>query len=202
MFSKLSSFSCFFHWTNELLISQSQQEDVNKKTKIVTMTVIECFAEIQSYVALCLGSPWNCCTNDSRLSVDIEAWIFFLSPFQYIVLLILVFLFELSAGTLAYIYERNVSDELNMTLSETFVQNYAVSERHTKAIDLMQQKFVCCGAIRFEDYRESVWLKSRRKDLIRSVAGRIVPDSCCVTFSEGCGTSDHPSNIPYTVSAE
>lgn len=103
---------------------------------------------------------------------------------------------------MAYIYERNVSDELNMTLSGTFTQNYAVSERHTKAIDLMQQKFVCCGAIRFEDYRESVWLKSRRKDLIRSIDGRVVPDSCCVTVSEGCGHSDHPSNIPYTVSAE
>lgn len=114
-------------------------------------------------------------------------------------LLILVFLLELSAGTLAYIYERNVPDELNQTLSDTFTQNYAVSERHTNAIDLMQQNYMCCGAIRFEEYRSSVWLRSRRKDLIRPKEGRLVPDSCCVTLSDGCGQSDHPSNIPYTV---
>lgn len=119
--------------------------------------------------------------------------------FQYIVLLILVFLLELSAGTLAYIYERNVEEELNMTLSDTFTQNYAVSERHTKAIDLMQQNFMCCGAIRFEEYRQSVWLKSKRKDLIRPIEDRVVPDSCCVSTTFGCGISDHPSNIPYTV---
>lgn len=125
---------------------------------------------------------------------------FFFSHPQYIVLLILVFLLELSAGTLAYIYERSVPDELNMTLSDTFAQNYAVSERHTKAIDLMQQNFMCCGASRFEEYRESVWLKSRRTDLIRARDGRVVPDSCCITMIDGCGVSQHPSNIPYTVS--
>lgn len=125
-------------------------------------------------------------------------WLYFYLSLQYIVLLILVFLFELSAGTLAYIYERNVPDELNMTLSETFSQNYALSERHTKAIDLMQQNLQCCGAIRFEDYRNSMWRKSRR-ELITPVEGRLVPDSCCITFTPKCGVSDHPSNIPYTV---
>lgn len=122
--------------------------------------------------------------------------------FQYIVLLILVFLLELSVGTLAYIYERNVPEELNMTLSDTFARNYAVSERHTKAIDLMQHNFGCCGAVRFEEYRQSVWLKSIRNDLIKPIEGRVVPDSCCVTITKGCGTSDHPSNIPYTVSVQ
>lgn len=99
----------------------------------------------------------------------------------------------------AYIYERNVSDELNMTLSDTFMRNYAVSERVTKAIDLMQQNFMCCGAIRFEEYKESVWLRSNRNDLIREREGRLVPDSCCITMLSRCGISNHPSNIPYTV---
>lgn len=88
-----------------------------------------------------------------------------------------------------------------MTLSDTFSRNYAVSERHTKAIDLMQQNFMCCGAERFEEYRASVWLKSRRTDLIRARENRTVPDSCCVTMIDGCGISDHPSNIAYTVRA-
>jgi CD151 antigen len=114
----------------------------------------------------------------------------------------LVFLLELSVGTLAYIYERNVPEELNLTLSETFTRNYAVSERHTTAIDLMQQNYKCCGAVRFEEYLQSAWLRSRRADLIRPIDGRRVPDSCCLTVLDGCGKSDHPSNIPYTVSLD
>lgn len=120
---------------------------------------------------------------------------------QYIILLILVFLLELSAGIVAYIYEQNVDDELNMTLSDTFTKNYAVSERITKAVDLMQQNFKCCGAIKYEEYQDSVWLRSKRSDLIVERDGRLVPDSCCVTMTDKCGVSDHPSNIPYTVSS-
>ncbi|XP_070490862.1 CD151 antigen-like [Chironomus tepperi] len=116
----------------------------------------------------------------------------------YIILLILVFLFELSAGTVAYIYERNVSDELNMTLSDTVKNNYAIDERVTKAVDLMQQNFKCCGAVRFEEYNESLWIKSTRDDLLVDRDGRVVPDSCCVTVTQLCGRSLHPSNIPYT----
>lgn len=122
------------------------------------------------------------------------------SLLQYIILLILVFLLELSAGILAYIYEQNVDEELNMTLSDTFTKNYAVSERVTKAVDLMQQNFRCCGAIKYEEYQDSVWLRSKRSDLIVEREGRVVPDSCCVTMTSKCGVSDHPSNIPYTVS--
>lgn len=119
---------------------------------------------------------------------------------QYITLLLMVFLIELAVGTLSYIYERNVPEEMNRTLSDTFMRNYGISERHTNAIDQMQQNFKCCGAVRFEEYRESVWLKSRRKDLIRASGNRLVPDSCCFSMLDNCGESDHPSNIPYTVS--
>jgi CD151 antigen len=92
-----------------------------------------------------------------------------------------------------------VEDELNITLNETFIKNYAVNEHVTKAIDHMQQSFKCCGAIRFEEYRDSVWMRSKRNDLIVKRDERLVPDSCCLTKIKKCGTSDHPSNIPYTV---
>jgi CD151 antigen len=111
-----------------------------------------------------------------------------------------VFLFELSAGAVAYIYERNIFDELNATLSDTLARNYAVDERVTRAVDLMQQNFKCCGAQRFEEYRESEWLRSNRDGLTRERESRLVPDSCCITKLPQCGVSDHPSNIPYTVS--
>lgn len=34
--------------------------------------------------------------------------------------------------------------------------------------------------------------------MMRSNVNRLVPDSCCISYSEMCGKSDHPSNIPYT----
>lgn len=116
-------------------------------------------------------------------------------------MLIVVFILEASAGAFAFIYERNVKDELDMTLSDNFKETYGISESHTDAIDLMQQKFMCCGAVRFEEYRQSTWLRSKRTDMLRPTEGQLVPDSCCTTVTAKCGSSDHPSNIPYTVSS-
>lgn len=115
-------------------------------------------------------------------------------------MLLVVFLLELLSGSLAYIYETQVAEELRLTLNDTFMQNYGVNERQTEAIDLMQQDYVCCGAVRFEEFRASTWLRSKRTDLVRPTEGRAVPDSCCFTVSTKCGLSDHPSNIPYSVS--
>lgn len=42
-----------------------------------------------------------------------------------------------------------------------------------------------------------MWIRSRRKDLIMKSEGRVVPDSCCLTFSTNCAIRDHPSNIAY-----
>lgn len=116
----------------------------------------------------------------------------------YIIVLVLVFLLEAIIGGLAYVYETQIEEELQMTLNETFVTSYGIDERRTNAIDLMQQEYMCCGAISFEAWRFSVWYKSRRADLLRSHKGRLVPDSCCITQSDFCGMRDHPSNIQYT----
>lgn len=64
----------------------------------------------------------------------------------------------------------------------------------------------CCGAVRFEEWKNSAWLKLNSTNInttthhlmIRSNVNRVVPDSCCISYSEMCGKSDHPSNIPYT----
>lgn len=147
--------------------------------------------------------PQFSCRFLHNVQIDTFKWLFssfYNSLLQYTMVLLIVFLLEISSGCLAYIYERNVADELNMTLSDTFLQNYAVNKQHSDAIDLMQQKYTCCGSLRFEEYKESVWLKSKRSHLHRPIEGRLVPDSCCFTMTLHCGLSNHPSNIPYTVS--
>ncbi|XP_058065154.1 CD151 antigen-like [Anopheles bellator] len=116
----------------------------------------------------------------------------------YTFVLLFVFLLEAIVGGLAYLYETQIETELQHSLNATFMANYGVSERQTMAIDSMQREFSCCGAVRFEDWRHSVWLRSRRKDLIRPTEGRLVPDSCCITVTPRCGLRDGPSNIHYT----
>lgn len=128
--------------------------------------------------------------------------ILFSISFQYMFILILVFLLETTVGSMSYVYDTQVEKELNRTLNNTFLSSYGVHNAKTRAIDEMQQEYKCCGAIRFEDWREGTWIRSRRKDLLMPPLGRLVPDSCCFSQTELCGQRDHPSNIPYTVSCD
>ncbi|CAB1339652.1 unnamed protein product [Coregonus sp. 'balchen'] len=110
---------------------------------------------------------------------------------EYFVLLLCIFLLEILAGVLAYIYYQQLNEELKQNLRETMVQKYRQSEQEhiTKAVDKLQQEFKCCGSNSSSDWGESVWIHTSEAD------GRLVPDSCCKTQTLGCGRRDHPSNI-------
>ncbi|XP_075214345.1 CD151 antigen-like [Lycorma delicatula] len=110
----------------------------------------------------------------------------------YTFMLLLIFLLEAMVGVLAYIYREQVNIELTTTLNDTFLQSYRINGEKTAAIDRMQQELKCCGAIKFEDWKYSVWLKTDNR------TNNLVPDSCCKTPSPGCGKRDHPSNIHYS----
>ncbi|KAK1784939.1 hypothetical protein P4O66_018371 [Electrophorus voltai] len=109
----------------------------------------------------------------------------------YFVLLLCIFLLEILAGVLAYIYYQQLSEELKNNLKNTMVQHYhQPNQDHvTKAVDKLQQEFKCCGSKNFSEWRESLWIRSNE------ATGRKVPDSCCKTPTEYCGKRDHPSNI-------
>lgn len=61
---------------------------------------------------------------------------------QYTFLLLLIFLLEVMAGLLAYVYQAQVDDELSLTLNATFLETYRIKNEQTAAIDRMQQE-VC-----------------------------------------------------------
>ncbi|KAG9333473.1 hypothetical protein AGOR_G00111860 [Albula goreensis] len=109
----------------------------------------------------------------------------------YFVLLLCIFLLEVVAGVLAYIYYQKLNDELKEHLQLTLVEKYKQpSEEHvTRAVDKLQQEFKCCGSSSYSDWTESRWVRSA------DAKGRAVPDSCCKTPSAGCGLRKHPSNI-------
>lgn len=53
-----------------------------------------------------------------------------------------VFLLEATVGGLAYIYENQITDELQESLNTTFLEYYGVDEEKTAAIDRMQQDVI------------------------------------------------------------
>ncbi|TRZ00353.1 hypothetical protein DNTS_030398, partial [Danionella cerebrum] len=118
----------------------------------------------------------------------------------YFVLLLCIFLLEVLAGVLAYIYYQQYSslmliqlnEELKENLRETMVQKYSQPEQEhvTKAVNKLQQEFKCCGSNSSSDWLESAWIRLGEAD------GRMVPDSCCKSpIMKLCGRRDHPSNI-------
>ncbi|XP_010895387.2 CD151 antigen [Esox lucius] len=109
----------------------------------------------------------------------------------YFVLLLCIFLLEILAGILAYIYYQQLNEELKQNLRETMVKKYmAEGQEHiTKAVDKLQQEFKCCGSNGSSDWADSLWINTNDEKQKR------VPDSCCKTQMNGCGKRDHPSNI-------
>ncbi|XP_076471541.1 CD151 antigen-like isoform X2 [Babylonia areolata] len=106
-------------------------------------------------------------------------------------LLLLVFLMEAVSGVLAYMYESAIREELARNLNRTMMEGYGKESGISHAVDSMQRDFGCCGADGAESYRDwqySAWLETTDTD-------NQVPDSCCITPTEGCGTVTHPSNI-------
>ncbi|NXU27877.1 CD151 protein, partial [Thalassarche chlororhynchos] len=109
----------------------------------------------------------------------------------YFILLLCIFLLEIIAGILAYIYYQQLSMELKQNLKNTMTQKYRQEgeESVTSAVDKLQQEFKCCGSNNYTDWADSLWIKSPEAN------GRKVPDSCCKTITDLCGRRDHPSNI-------
>ena len=99
---------------------------------------------------------------------------------------------ELLLGTLSYVYYEQVEQDLARSLPGDFVPMYYAESNKAQAIDDIQERLKCCGAL---SYRE--W--SNHDLPSNATLDPDFPDSCCITISENCGVRDHPSNIHYTV---
>lgn len=108
--------------------------------------------------------------------------------FLYIILLVAIFLFEILIGVLAFIFQENIEDDLNLNFNQTILSTYKFDDGKTISIDYIQEKLHCCGAVNYEDWSQSPWIQDG------AVINK-VPDSCCKTVTEYCGFRDHPSNI-------
>lgn len=101
---------------------------------------------------------------------------------SYFLLVMLMFSFEFTAGTLAYIYKDNLSEMLKEEFRDGVRKHYRASDEQgfTDSWDHIQQEFRCCGVINYTDwFHNTIWPKQQW-----------VPDSCCnqdVDNRTGCG---------------
>jgi len=109
---------------------------------------------------------------------------------MYTILLVIIFIFESVIGLLSYVYQEQIDQDLEDSLSDTFILTYSLDRDNTEAVDKIQAQYSCCGSSGYSDWSSSPWHLAH--------PGQAVPDSCCKTFSPGCGVRDHPSNIAYT----
>ncbi|KAK1790409.1 hypothetical protein P4O66_014307, partial [Electrophorus voltai] len=134
------------------------------------------------------GLLWFFCPT---LCMGIIIALFAVVILQYFSCLLVIFLIELVAGVLAYVYYQKLSVELKQHLRKTMTENYAQpgKEGITRAVDRLQQDFKCCGSNNSFDWQHSVYIMSPEAEK------RVVPDSCCKSMTLQCGWRDHPSNI-------
>ncbi|KAK3734153.1 hypothetical protein QZH41_017123, partial [Actinostola sp. cb2023] len=107
---------------------------------------------------------------------------------SYIIMLVLVFILEISTGLVALIYRNEISDELLYGIKGK-INQYGFADDVTKSIDELQKKYQCCGDVNAKSWNTTSWKQSELS------GNNTVPDSCCKSFSYQCGKRDHPSNI-------
>ncbi|KAF6018270.1 CD151 [Bugula neritina] len=107
----------------------------------------------------------------------------------FIVLLVVIFMMELSVGMMSYItYVQVDNATFPKYISEVTLKEWGKQDSTTNAIDNVQMKYKCCGSASYKDWKNNSVIKS---------LNTTTPDSCCISRVSGCGKIEHPSNI-YT----
>ncbi|CAF0723809.1 unnamed protein product [Adineta steineri] len=109
-----------------------------------------------------------------------------------LLILILTFVFEITAGLLAFGYTVHLEERLSENLLETIQHKYLYDSGKTETFDQMQRLLRCCGSKSFKD-----WQLNTHFNVSMDSA---VPDSCCKSYEPKCAQKPygkHPSNIFY-----
>jgi len=119
----------------------------------------------------------------------------------FFLMIIIVCLLEIVGGILAYVYRKDVQEEITRNLNIEMVSNYGLpeNEKKTDAIDMLQKSYQCCGDTDYQVWKRTEWHKQdppKTKPNVPDDQQMKVPDSCCITADQkDCGHRIHPSNI-------
>lgn len=92
---------------------------------------------------------------------------------SFFILLLLIFLLEIVIGIFAYVERSELDHNLKEDLTEVMLKRYtkAGEEGLTKAVDIFQERFDCCGVDLYSDWKQSSYY---------DVHGSL-PATCCKT---------------------
>lgn len=99
-------------------------------------------------------------------------------------LLAIIFILELAAGILGFVYQSQVQEYVTSDLQNGLV-NYETEEGLQEAWDRLQPELECCGVESFGD-----WVNA-------SFPAGQFPDSCCQEYEVGCGATGGGTAGPW-----
>lgn len=77
----------------------------------------------------------------------------------YFTMLLLIFCAEVAAGVLGFLFQRRIDSEVQTQANIIIKEKYGTGDRELDyAVDLLQEKLRCCGAVSKDDYIGSQWI--------------------------------------------
>jgi len=107
-------------------------------------------------------------------------------------MLTVIFLLEIGAGIAGYIFLNKLNSSVKPLMTEA-LDSYNMPDHDgvTQTWDYVQHEYRCCGIQGYADWQQSNWHKDKPKES--------VPDSCCRTYSSGCGTGMAVGSVNETI---
>ncbi|KAK7065259.1 hypothetical protein SK128_001567 [Halocaridina rubra] len=98
----------------------------------------------------------------------------------FFALVLIVFLGQIAAGVWLYIGKDQVTESAEHSLASFIKQDYGEKgfEAKTKALDVLQSKFKCCGSGAPADWSKSIYNEANETYVLEDY---LVPTSCCMT---------------------
>uniref|UniRef100_A0AAQ4P4Y3 Tetraspanin n=1 Tax=Gasterosteus aculeatus aculeatus TaxID=481459 RepID=A0AAQ4P4Y3_GASAC len=107
----------------------------------------------------------------------------------FVVILLLVFMTEVSVVVLGYVYRAKVEKEVNVSIKKVYDEYDGTnSNAQSRAIDYIQRQLQCCGIHNYSDWQNTRWYEQSKNNS--------TPISCCNTNFGGCtGSLTHPEDL-------
>ncbi|KAF0305160.1 Tetraspanin-11 [Amphibalanus amphitrite] len=138
-------------WT---LVDKNQFSEIVGTTMYSNAAILLIFAGVIVVIISCLGCLGALKENKCML-------------LSYFVILLIIFLFMLTAGILAYVFRDEVGDKIEDEMKDT-MEDYNQKQAIKQGWDLAQSRLKCCGVI-----TKTEW-------------GSSIPSSCCPDEPETC----------------
>ncbi|XP_020897421.1 tetraspanin-3-like [Exaiptasia diaphana] len=102
------------------------------------------------------------------------------------VLTILALIVMLSGGIIGLVSSLQVRDDVNKSIYKAIDKYNDTGTHSDSALDLLQNKHQCCGAVNASDWINSTYWLLEYEDKENRTETHLLPHSCCVTKSEIC----------------